>query len=140
AFLWDNTLRRHAFLVIGLLVPSIVAVSAGFYFRPHYFIVALPVVAILIGISVIAMLHLIEEMRTVSWMRVVPLAVFAAAWLTGIFVNADVYFKLNPFQVSRALYRANPFNESLSVAEYVKQHTSPNDKIMVFGSEPQIYF
>jgi len=34
----------------------------------------------------------------------------------------------------------NPFPEALPVAEYLRQHTAPSDTVMVFGSEPEIYF
>jgi hypothetical protein len=33
-----------------------------------------------------------------------------------------------------------PFPESLEVAKYIKANTTPDDKIVVFGSEPEIYF
>jgi hypothetical protein len=42
--------------------------------------------------------------------------------------------------VSRFVYGANPFPESLKIAEYLQEHSSPDDTIAVIGSEPQIYF
>ena len=38
------------------------------------------------------------------------------------------------------LYGANPFPESIEIAEYIKNHSTKDDKIAVLGSEPQIYF
>jgi hypothetical protein len=38
------------------------------------------------------------------------------------------------------VYDYNPFPESREIAAYLARHTSPTDRIVVFGSEPQIYF
>ena len=37
-------------------------------------------------------------------------------------------------------YGRNPFPESVRIADYVREHTGPDDTIAVLGSEPQIYF
>jgi hypothetical protein len=37
-------------------------------------------------------------------------------------------------------YGLTGFPESIKIAEYIKLHTNPEDRIQVFGSEPQIYF
>jgi len=66
--------------------------------------------------------------------------VFAAACVFTIYRNADYYFKLTPVQACRFSYDLNPFSEAATIAEYLRQHTAPSDTIMVFGSEPEIYF
>jgi hypothetical protein len=38
------------------------------------------------------------------------------------------------------IYGANPFLESVRVAQYLRDHTEAGDTIAVLGSEPQIYF
>ena len=38
------------------------------------------------------------------------------------------------------VYGANPFPESLRIAEFIRNNTGPNDTVAVIGSEPQIYF
>jgi len=38
------------------------------------------------------------------------------------------------------VYGANPFPESIEVAEYIRKNTKPEDRIAVMGSEPQICF
>ena len=66
--------------------------------------------------------------------------VFAAACALTICRNAEYYFELTPVQACRFSYHLNPFPEAATVAEYLRQHTAPSDTIMVFGSEPEIYF
>ena len=41
---------------------------------------------------------------------------------------------------AETVYGNNPFPESLRIARYLEDHTTPDQKIAVFGSEPQIYF
>jgi hypothetical protein len=45
-----------------------------------------------------------------------------------------------PAQLCRAMYGANPFPESMEIARYLREHTQPDDRIAVLGSEPQICF
>jgi hypothetical protein len=49
-------------------------------------------------------------------------------------------FHLTPDQVSRSVYSISPFVEAPVVARYLRDHTSHADRILVFGSEPEIYF
>jgi hypothetical protein len=51
-----------------------------------------------------------------------------------------ILFRLSPVEVSRAIYGANPFPESLEIGRYLGTRTGAEDRIAVFGSEPQIYF
>ena len=48
--------------------------------------------------------------------------------------------KSTPDRFSRAVYGANPFPESVKIAEYLKNNTRPGDRVAVLGSEPQICF
>lgn len=47
---------------------------------------------------------------------------------------------MTPFQFCQAAYPENPFVESLPVARYVREHSTADARVAVFGSEPQIYF
>jgi len=38
------------------------------------------------------------------------------------------------------MYGVNPFPESIEIADYIKNHSTEDDKIAVIGSEPQICF
>ena len=58
----------------------------------------------------------------------------------SIFDQRKFLFQTNPEVVSRIIYGNNPFPESLVIAGYIKEHSSPSDKIAILGSEPQILF
>jgi hypothetical protein len=43
-------------------------------------------------------------------------------------------------ELSRVRYGPNPFIEAAEIARYLREHTTPQDRIAVVGSEPEIYF
>src|SRR5207245_3072055 len=51
-----------------------------------------------------------------------------------------VFFELGPDAVARAIYGGNPFPESVAVGRYLKERTRADDRIVVIGSEPEVYF
>jgi hypothetical protein len=67
-------------------------------------------------------------------------ALFLSAVFSDIYPLRDFLFYLTPSQACRYLYEFNPFPESVEIAQYIKNHTKPSDRVAVFGSEPQIYF
>lgn len=129
------------FGTLGFLLAAFLAISPGFYFREHYFVLILPFVAMLAGYGLTFSGHLVERFgkspllgRLAPWMMLLILAGY------GYHKERLYFFDNSPQQVSRNLYGANPFLESPEVASYIQSHSSPSDRIMVFGSEPQIYF
>lgn len=140
AFFWYAPIRRHAIFAIGLLVFSFLAVSSGLYFRTHYFIMVLPAISLLAGISVASAGHVLKQRVANPGLRAIPLIVFFLAWSWAIAKNSKYYFRLTPIQASRAVYINSPFVEAIAVSDYLQQHTLPSDKLIVLGSEPEIYF
>jgi hypothetical protein len=132
--------RQWAVFTIGLFVFSFLAICPGFYFRGHYFIFLLPAVAILAGAAFSAIDGLFSKI-----MPVLPRVVITGAIGFGIvgyslYQEREYLFELSPEDVCRKVYGANPFPESLQIAEFIRNNTGPNDTVAVVGSEPQIYF
>lgn len=50
------------------------------------------------------------------------------------------YGSYSPERLARELLYPNPLFESRMIGDYLKEQTKPDDRIYVFGSEPQIYF
>jgi hypothetical protein len=136
----DSIVRRRGVFIFGLLVFSVAAVCPGLNFREHYFILMLPAVAILISLAITCAIRLLTVKFTSRWLHALPVIAFAAAWGLAIHQNANTYFKLTPIQACRLFYFPNPFREAAPIAEYLRQHTTAADTIMVLGSEPEIYF
>jgi hypothetical protein len=134
----EKTDRKQRVFVLGLSVFSFLAVCPGLYFRVHYFILLLPAVSLLIGIALNGLKQGILSSH--PKLRIVPILLFIAALIPGLFHYRSFFFEWTPYQVCRAIYYPNPFPESIEVAKYIKAHSQKEDKIAVFGSEPEIYF
>lgn len=136
----SKKMRDKRFQVIAFLVLSFLAVCPGLYFREHYFILLLPAVALFAGIGVTTtLIKLTQNLKTVS-KGLVYTGLLASVLLVPLYLKKDYFFYMTPFQIGRFIYGAQPFGESLEVAKYIEQHSKESDRIMILGSEPQIYF
>lgn len=123
-----------------IFLAALAATCPGFYFRNHYFLMAMPGLALLNAVFILTVAQTLKNSRIHSWLKtVIPLSL--AAFILGNLVvnNGKMWFAMTPLEVSRALY-GPPFAEAVPVAEYLKKNTSPRDTIAVLGSEPEIFF
>ncbi|MGD0584309.1 MAG: glycosyltransferase family 39 protein [Oryzomonas sp.] len=127
-------------LIFGLLLSSLLSMCPGFYFRDHYFVLILPAVSLMIGSAVFLARHLLVSLRYGVHLQFIPLLLVFITIMFGVVHERDFLFKFNSLEVSRYLYAADPFIESVKIAQYIKTHSSPDDLIAVIGSEPEIYF
>ena len=123
----------------GLLVASFIAVCPGFYFREHYFIVVLPAVALLVGVALVSIERLLARAVSPAGARAAVLALFVVGVGVGALIDHRA-LTLGPRELSRLRYGTNPFVEAVEIGRYLREHTSPDDRIAVVGSEPEIYF
>ncbi len=140
ALLWDRETRPRRLVVLLLLGASLLATSAGLYFRHQYFILLLPVLGILAGVAVDAVARRLGPVRAPALRYGIPIALAAVPLLHLVYLERAFLFTGTPHQVLRALYGTNPFPESVEIARYIRERTSPDERIAVVGSEPQIYF
>ena len=134
---WHSPARSHATFVRWFVMFSFLAVCPGFYFRQHYFILMLPAVALLVGIAISSAT---EKLSSNSLLGAVPVLAFLAASAYAVVDQHEFFFDLDPVAACRATYGGNPFPEAIKIADYIEHHTSPDDRIAVLGSEPEIYF
>jgi hypothetical protein len=127
--------------VVGLLAFSFLAISVGFYYRGHYFIMAYPVMGILAGASASALRNLLTRfrLRTVA-AAAGPVTLFGLVLANAVYADREVYFFDTPNEACRAAYGANPFPEAVGVGNYIRDHSAPDARVAVLGSEPEIYF
>ena len=122
-----------------LFLAGMAAVFPGFYFRNHYFIMAMPGLSLLNAVFILGVANTLKEsaVHGLKWM-----APCLALFILGNLVvnNRKAWFAMTPIELSRQLYSINPFPESIPIAAYLRSHTSPGDTIAVLGSEPQIFF
>ncbi len=136
--LLDQSASRARPLVAGLALFSVAAASQGLYFRPHYFVLALPALALAIGAGV-----KVAHRLTATWpgfTRWLPTALFAGVVAGAVWQRKEMYFQITPDEACRKIYPGHPFCESVTVGRYIQDHTAPGCRVAVLGSEPQIYF
>ena len=115
--------------VLGFLLCSAAGTLPGLAYR-HYFAQIAPAVAVAAGwgLSLLAaQFRLRTALAAAALLAVPPLA-----------VHADYFVKGTPAEISRTYFGLNPFPESEELAAYLASRTAPQDRIFIFGSEPQI--
>lgn len=140
AIVWDRKVRDEAVFLLGFLFFSMAAVVPGFYFRPHYFIVLLPAVAIWAGIAVAAAQRKLAGKLSRPWLAVIAVVLFAAGFAISPRRHLDFFFQRHALGANQQLDNRTGFAEAEQVGEYIKAHSTEQDRIAVFGSEPEIYF
>jgi len=128
------------FFIFGLLATSFLGVCPGFYFREHYFILLLPAIALLVGITAVSMRRLLSRSFSPAASLNVTVAVFAGLAVLFVVRERGYLFSMTPRELIRSRYGTNPFVEAIEIGRYIKEHTNERDRIMVVGSEPEIYF
>jgi 4-amino-4-deoxy-L-arabinose transferase-like glycosyltransferase len=138
ALVWDKQARTRTLFVSLFSIFSFLAVCPGFYFRPHYFILLLPAIALLAAIGMSSVGRLLSDSTPVK--KGVPVLLAAIALSHSLYANRLFLFQASPSMATRMAYDLRPFPESIEVARYIEEHSSEDDRIAVIGSEPQIYF
>ena len=113
----------------GLFASSFVAVTLGFYFFPHYFVLMLPAVALLVGAGCTLAGQRLRRSGLGAFGVFLPTAVFlvGSGWVLRS-KRTDLIETYVAFDAAPAL------------ASYMSNHSTPAGHIAVIGSEPEIYF
>ncbi len=111
----------------------------GRYLAQHYFVVMLPVISLLIGMGVSGWCGQFGR-TSLPWLRAGPVVVFILICAGVIRWNGRFWFAEPPDVACADIYFACPFVECYRIGEYIREHSTPRDRIAVVGSEPEIYF
>jgi Dolichyl-phosphate-mannose-protein mannosyltransferase len=137
---FDDRLRGARLWLLGFVVAAALTSVPGFYFRKHYFLLPLPAVALLAGCGISAASRLWkrtpEQSRWGDW----PVWGCALAVTATIVVRCNLWFAEPLTQIARRIYGADPLPESEIIAGYIRDHSAPDARVAVLGSEPEIYF
>ncbi len=128
--------RGAAKFVTAFLISSFLAACPGFYFRPHYFVLMLPAVALLAGAALSSTIELLPA----NAVRYGVYGVYGIVLLLPIAMQRVFFFQLTPQQASRALYGPEPFDEAIPISAWIRAHSAKGSSIAVLGSEPEIPF
>jgi hypothetical protein len=136
----ERSLAHWRFFIVSLSFFSFLAVCPGLYFRGHYFIQLLPAGALLTAAAFHVFSVYLRRTQTSVSSAVIPSVIFVVAVADALNQQAAIYFLLTPTQACRAIYNANPFPEAVEVGRYLASRCTPDARIAVIGSEPEIFF
>jgi len=140
SLLWYKKARACRVFLGVFLFFSCWVICIGFWFYNHYFVLLLPVLALLAGAAFSAITEFSSRGNSLLITKGIPVLLFIAALAYPVLAEREYLFRLSPDEISRTKFGANPFLESVRIAQYIKKHSSPDDSIGVLGSEPQICF
>jgi hypothetical protein len=132
-FLW----KRIFLLAIALSGGT--AVTAGFYYYLHYFIMLIPAVALVLSITVTEFSNRLRTSAPGTWLPAVPIIGLAIWALVFVELLRDYLFVNSPDTIVATRYVGNPFVQTRKIGEYLRSHSQPNARIAVLESEPEIF-
>lgn len=132
--------KKAIIFLLAFFIFSVLTIVPGFYFRHHYFVSLMPVMAVFAGVSAnfVASIKLGPFHGVIN--KIVAILIMMLALGIGLSENSAYYFIEKPADISRRIYGSNPFVESEAIGDFIRRKTKPGDKVAVLGSEPQIYF
>jgi hypothetical protein len=140
ALIFGKWSRETRGFIAMLALASAAAIAPGFYFRQHYFVLALPVAGLLAGVAFEAIARGTGRLLSPAAGYVTAGGAIALAIGLYAFPEREYLARMTPQAVSRSVYFSNPFVEAPEIGRYLREHTQPGDRIAVLGSEPEIYF
>jgi len=148
ALLWrEDRLRGARWWLLGFFVASAASVCPDLYFRVHYFLIALPAVALMAAVAVSVARRRWTGRQPFSRLGDWPAWGYALLVAITIVLSARIWFVLPIPQIIRGtcatdhvLYGADPLPEAEMVAQYLRENSPDTARVAVLGSEPEIYF
>lgn len=132
--------RKTKFLLLSIGFFSLLSITPRLTFHGHYFLFLIPAFALCSGV----LIYKIEQYLT---HRLGDLLA-SICLITGLGIGItfqlisqrDNYFSPDHVALIKDIYSTNPFVESKVVSEKIKILAQPNDQMVVYGGEMQIYF
>ncbi|MBI5240810.1 MAG: glycosyltransferase family 39 protein [Elusimicrobia bacterium] len=119
--------------VIAWLAASFLGACVGGFFRPHYYLQAAPALAVLAGSAA-------AWPRRWDLPRLAAPAAAVAVVLYGILASFWYYGPGSAVDKCARLYAGNPFPEATGVAHFVAERAAEDERVFIFGSEPEILY
>ena len=137
---FTDAVKPHRWTIFLFALLSFACVVPGFYFRRHYYIVFHPALGLLVGVTLIFIKEQLEKNK-VAWLSALPVVLFAMMFGNSLNKHKFYFFKISTQELCKVIYSSsNPFVEAQDLGAYLKSHTTPEDKIAILGSEPEICF
>ena len=127
--------KVYRFLLVWVIC-SLIAFSAGYYFRPHYFLLVYPVFALAAGI----LLFKISLIKKYKVFALIPALTILVSIYFFIKAQTAFIFKDDAFTTMHKMYIWTPFPECIQIGNDIRNTTEENATIGMIGNEPEIAF
>jgi hypothetical protein len=127
------------FFFLSWLFFSFAAVCPTFQFTTHYFVLMLPVIALLAARAFTAAAAWLAA-QSLALARGAPWILFGLAWAGVAWSHRDVFLASGPEEAAALIYPVNNFQVYPILADYLRRQSPPTAKLAVFGSEPELLF
>jgi hypothetical protein len=125
-------------LLLGWTACSMVGVSASGQFFPHYFEQLLPAVCLMAGLGGEALVERRFWGEVSAWGRTGMVCAVLAALPLGTLL--PFFFSYTTTQAVQKIYPGDIFAETPLLASRLAQATAPQERVFVFGTEPEVLF
>jgi 4-amino-4-deoxy-L-arabinose transferase-like glycosyltransferase len=131
---WDEKFFFSSFLIFsaGAILPTL-------NFTGHYFVLGLPVVALLSAKAATMAVGLLAT-QPLALVRVTPWILLGLLSARDAWSHRLVFFEWGPDEAAQKMYPSNDFQVYPVVADYLRTHTPPSATFAVLGSEPELPF
>ncbi len=135
----DKGRLDEKFFILSWLLFSFAAMCPTFQFTSHYFVLMLPVVALLAARACAsAAVWLAAQSRAL--VRSAPWLLFGLAGEAMACSHLDMFLAQGPEEGAALIYTANNFQVYPVLADYLRRRSPPTAKLAIFGSEPELLF
>jgi 4-amino-4-deoxy-L-arabinose transferase-like glycosyltransferase len=130
--------RKSLIFWSGWMLTSMMGVSASGYFFPHYFQQALPALAVTAVLGAEWFCSVRSWNALPVWSRSVLFGLLL--FLLPVIRIWPFLFRYTPAEAVRKIYPNNYFAEMPELAARLRAATGPDDRIFIFGAEPELLF
>jgi 4-amino-4-deoxy-L-arabinose transferase-like glycosyltransferase len=139
AVLMGKNRADEIFFFLSLLFFSALAVVPTFHFTIHYFVLMLPVLALLAARAFAPAAAWLAA-QPLPAARGAPWILFGLVWFGVALSHFDLFALWGPPEAVARMYPGNDFQVYPTLAGYLKSHTPANATFAVLGSEPELLF
>jgi len=136
----NRKIRSRRLFLLGFLLFSFLATCPAFYFRPHYFVLLLPAIALFAGVGQFGIRRALKDRTPPIAKDLIVILLTVAAPLYTLYHHKNYLFESDLAVVSRMTYAVHHFPAYPKIAEYLKDNSAKGDTIAILGSEPQVLF
>lgn len=130
---------RAPFAIAFLLLSIASAFHSQFLYR-HYFALLVPAVAAVGGAGLAWLGDAWLRDRSVRWRTAASAAAVALTLGVSLVTRPGYWLRPEPAAIIRESLGEQGFEASPMLAQYIRDHTRPDERIFIYGSEPQIAF